>query len=376
MKNELNYNKVNDLVSLGYKILNILFIFIILTGVYFIIILLKELNVFPIIISILKIISPLFIGIVIAWLFDPIVTYLNGKGLRRIIGSSLCYMIFIGIIVLILNSLIPVLSTQTQELVSNTLPAVFDSAENLINNTFDALNSIENFDANSMKLELFGKLESFAANLTSSLPQTVVNILKSSFSGLGAFGIGLIIGFYLLLDFKSNSKKFYLLIPTKYRKETHKLFERINEPLKRFIQGSLIDMLIIFIISAIGFSILGLKAPLLFALFCAITNVIPYAGPYIGGAPAIIVGLTQGTSVGIAIFIFIVVVQLIEGNLIQPYIMSKTTKLNPVLIIVSLLLFGKFFGIIGMVLSTPFLGVLKELISYFDGKYKFLNYKE
>ena len=376
MKKDLNVGKLNDLINLSHNILKILYAFIIIVGVYAGIMLLKELKLFPFFLSVLKILSPLFIGIFIAWLFDPIVTYFNKRGIRRGLGSLVCYVIFIGILVIVVNSLVPVLSNQTQELVSNTLPAVFDSAEKFINSTFDQLNNIQNFDANSMKLELFSKLEIFATNLTSSLPEILVNFIKACFSGLGVFLVGLIVGFYLLLDFDKNAKKLYLLIPNKYRKDAKKLVERINVPLKKFIQGSLIDMLIIFVICSIGFSLIGLKSPLLFALFCAITNVIPYAGPYIGGAPAVIVGLTQGTSIGIAILIFIIVIQAIEGNLIQPYIMSKTTKLNPVVIILSLLVFGKFFGIIGMVVSTPILGVLKELINYFDEKYDFLNFRE
>ena len=131
----------------------------------------------------------------------------------------------------------------------------------------------------------------------------------------------------------------------------------------------------IFIINAIGFSIIGLKAPLLFALFCAVTNIIPYVGPYIGGVPAVIIGLTQSTSIGIIVLIFIVIVQALEGNLLQPLIMSKTTKLSPVIIILGLIVFEYFFGIWGMVLSTPILGALKELINFFDEKYDFLNFK-
>lgn len=227
-----------------------------------------------------------------------------------------------------------------------------------------------------MKLEVFDKIEAFTTNITSSLPEILVNVIKASFSGLGVFMIGLVIGFYLLLDFDKNSRNLYLLLPVKYRKETKELLDRVNIPLRRFINGALLDMLLIFVVSAIGFPIIGLKAPLLFALFCAITNVIPYAGPYIGGAPAVAVGLTQGLPIGIAVGIFIVAVQTIDGNFTQPLIMSKTTRLSPVTIILGLLLFGHFFGIVGMVASTPILGVLKEIITYYDSKYEFLNFKD
>ena len=373
---ELNYNKLNDLVTLSHNVLKILFILLIIIGAYFIVRLIKEVQILPFILTILGLLSPLFIGVIIAWLFDPFVTYLNKKGIRRGLGAAICYALFLGIIVLILTALIPLLSEQINDFVTTTIPALFSSAREFIDNFFNSLNNIENFDAFAMRDEIFNKLENIATNLTSSLPDLLVSIVTSLFSGIGVFGIGLIIGFYLLLDFDKNTDTLFGLIPKKYRSETKKCLNAVNKPLKRFVNGALIDCSVIFVVTAIGFSIIGLKAPLLFAVFCAITNVIPYAGPYIGGAPAVIVGLTQSPAVGIAVLIFIVVVQAIEGNLLQPFIMSKTTKLNPVTIILGLLIFGYFFGIVGMILSTPIIGAVKELVNFFDEKYDFLNFEK
>ncbi len=373
---ELNYTKINDLVSLSHNVLRILFILLIIIGVYCLIRLIKEVQILPFVLTVLGLLSPLFIGIVVAWLFDPFVTYLNKKGIRRGLGAAICYAIFLGIIVLILTALIPLLSEQVNDFVTTTVPALFTSVREFIDNFFNSLNNIENFDAFAMRDEIFNKLESIATNLTSSLPDLLVSIVTSLFSGIGVFAVGLIIGFYLLLDFDKNTDTLFSLVPKKYRSETKKCLNAVNKPLKRFVNGALIDCSIIFVVTTIGFSIIGLKAPLLFAVFCAITNVIPYAGPYIGGAPAVLVGLTQSPTIGIAVLIFIVVVQAVEGNLLQPFIMSKTTKLNPVTIILGLLVFGYFFGILGMILSTPIIGAIKELINFFDEKYDFLNFEK
>lgn len=373
---ELNVGKLNELIKLGHNILQILMVFLIIIGLYAVIIILKEVKILPFIFSLLRIISPLFIGLVIAWLFDPIVTYLNKKGLKRGIGAAICYVVFLGVILIIVGSLIPVLSDQTNEFVTNTIPSLYDTSKKWINDIFENFNNVESFDANAMKNELFLKLEKFVTNLTSSLPEILVNVVKSLFSGVGVFGISLIIGFYLLLDFDKNAEIMYSLIPKIYRNEVKKGLTAINKPLKKFVNGALIDCTVIFVITAVGFSIIGLKSPLLFALFCAVTNVIPFAGPYIGGFPAVLVGLTQSTTIGIAILIFIVVVQTLEGNLLQPLIMSKATKLSPVTIILGLLVFGHFFGIVGMVLSTPIIGAIKELVNFLDEKYDFLNFNE
>lgn len=370
---ELDIGKINSLVLLGNKVFQILLVMLIVAGVYIGIKVLKELQIFPFILTILKLLLPLFIGLFIAWLLDPIVSKLKEKGIRRGFGTAICYIVFLGIVFLIVNALIPLLSEQINEFVSNTIPGVYDACRNWINNIFDKFNGIENFDSNGMKLELFAKLESIATNLTSSLPAILVTFVTNLFSGVGTFAIGMIIGFYILLDFDKHVKLIYSLVPNHLQKDAYTLVKVVDEPLKRFVIGAIIDCSVVFIISFIGFAIIGLKAPLLFGLFCGITNVIPYAGPYIGGAPAVLVAFSQGTPTGIAVLIFIAVVQALEGNLFQPLIMSKTTKLSPITIILGLLVFGHFFGIIGMVLATPIIGAVKGIILFFDSKYNFLR---
>lgn len=370
----INIRKLNELINLSNLVVKILIMFLIVAGIYAGIIVLKEIKVLSFLFSVLKIISPLFIGLIIAWLLDPIVTYLNKKGLKRIFGSLICYVVMFLLIILILGSLIPVLYDQINDFVTLTLPSMFETTKNLINDFFNNFKNIEGFDVMSMKNEVFKKLEVYTTSLTSSLPAILVNIVKNLFSFIGVLAVGLVIGFFLLLNMDETVKNIYMLFPVKYRTEAKNLFTALNRPLKRFVNGALLDCSLIFIVNAIGFSIIGLKAPLLFALFCGITNVIPYVGPYIGGAPAVIVGLTQNTTTGIVVLIFIAIVQCLEGNLLQPIIMSKTTKLSPIVIILGLLVFGHFFGIWGMVLSTPILGAIKELINYFDLKYGFLNF--
>jgi len=194
-------------------------------------------------------------------------------------------------------------------------------------------------------------------------------------SSIGTFIIGMVIGFYLLLSCDNLSTSIIDFIPRRFRKNVKKLTRNINQALRNYVNGALIDALVVFLVSSTAFAIIGLKAPLLFGLFCGMMNVIPYAGPYIGGTPAVIVGFSQGIGVGIAILISIIIIQMVEGNVLQTLIISKTTKLNPVVIIIGLLIFGHFFGIIGMLLSTPIISVIKVIITYFDDKYDILNFE-
>ena len=127
-------------------------------------------------------------------------------------------------------------------------------------------------------------------------------------------------------------------------------------------------MVLVFITQSIGLTIAGLEAPILFALFCAVTDIIPYFGPYIGGIPAVIVGFTMSPITGICVLISIIIVQLLENNFYQPLIMGHTMKLHPVTIMLGLLIFGHFFGIIGMIVATPVIAAGKVIFTYLDEK--------
>ncbi len=368
-KEELDVEKLNDTISLLDKILKIAYIFIILMAVFLIIKVCQELNLKSIILVILKTLSPLFIGLFLAWLFAPIVKKMNKKGIKRSIGTMIVYVIFLGFLAILICSIIPVLSDQINDFVS-MLPSIFDSIKEWMNKVFDNLNNIDGLDAMAFKNKLFEKIELYGGSLTTSLPEISVNAVRTFFSGIGSFVVGLIIGFYLLIGFDNAGELLITLLPKKFQKDARELGNEMNNSLRKFVNGAILDSIFVFIITSIAFGIVGLKAPLLFGLFCAITNVIPYAGPYIGGIPAVIVGFSQSILIGILTLISIVVIQFLEGNFLQPVIMSKTTKLHPVTIMVGLLIFGHFFGIIGMLISTPVIAVCKSVLMFFLEKFE------
>ena len=370
-KEELNIKKLNEVIDSSNFILKVAIILLIIVGVYASIKLLGILNIMPFITTLLTIISPLFIGLVIAWLFDPLVSKLQKKGVRRGLGTAIVYFVFIGIIIIILYSIIPLLSDQLTDF-AKTIPNIMSSIQGWIDNVFENFANIEGFDADGTKLQVMAKIQEFGTNMAQNLPEITVNIVTSFFSFMGTFLIGLIIGFYFLVGFE-NVHAVLSFIPKKIRKDTLLLLDDVNESLRNFVRGAVIDSTLIFVIQSILFWITGLKAPLLFGLFCGITNVIPYAGPYIGGIPAVIVAFSQGTSTGIFTLIAVVSVQFIEGNFLQPIIMSKSTKLHPVTIMLGLIVFGYFFGVLGMVISTPVIAAAKTVFMYFDNKYDFFR---
>ena len=365
-------NKINDVLTLSNKILKIVYILLVILGVYIAIIVCKELSIKKTILTILKILFPLFIGIFVAWLFDPFVTFLQIKGLKRSVGTFITYVLFIGTLLIIVGAIVPILSEQINEFVK-MIPSTFDTIKVWCDNLFERINNINIVDAVAIKNELFKKIEEIGIGLTNSLPDMLVSSVKTLFSSLGTFIVGLIIGFYLLLTFNNANDLLITLLPKKIQVDARDLVNEVNTSLRKFIEGAIADCSLVFVVTSLAFYIVGLRAPLLFGLFCGITNIIPYAGPYIGGAPAVIVGFSQSPLIGILTLVSVFVVQFLEGNFLQPLIMSKTTKLHPVTIMLGLLIFGHFFGIIGMVISTPVIAAFKATFMFFNDKFGILN---
>ena len=372
MNKNIDKNGVNDIISISKKILKIFYVFLIVIGIYVLLKIVKGIGMLDIIINLLKILSPLFIGIVIAWLLNPFVKWLEKKNVRRGIGVTFSYVIMLACIFLIVKAIIPLLYNQTIELVGN-FPNIFQSLKDWFSGILSNFNS-NMINIDNVEKTLLLRLDEISGNLSTSIPTFIINSVTSIASSIGTFVIGLVIGFYLLLSYDNLENTIFDIIPKKFRKGSKELGTKVNLSLRNYVNGALIDSCVVFLVSTIAFALIGLKSPILFGLFCGLTNVIPYAGPYIGGAPAVIVAFSQSVGIGIAVLIAIIIIQIIEGNVLQTLIISKTTKLNPVIIIIGLLVFGHFFGILGMLLSTPIIGVCKVIITYFDEKYDLLNF--
>lgn len=368
---EIDIKKINEVTDLSSKVLKVLYLLLIVAALYVAIRVFKETKLLDVLFTILKIAIPLFIGLLVAWLFDPFVRWLEGHKIKRTLGAVITYLIIFLVIFLVLVTLIPLLTDQVKEFIK-IAPSVFDSIKTFCVDLLNHLNGT-GVNVNDIKNQFFDNFEGIVTGITQTLPTTIINFVSGLFSGIGTFVLGMIIGFFLIVSF-DNSSALFNFIPKNIRKTSIELFNNINYSLRRYVKGAIIDCSVIFILTSIGLWLIGLKAPALFGFFCGLTNIIPYAGPYIGGAPAAIVGFTQSPTIGILTICVIAVIQFLEGNFLQPLIMSKTTKLHPVSIMLGLLVFGYFFGIVGMLLSTPILAVLKTVFQFFDKKYGLLNY--
>lgn len=370
---KLDVTKLNNVLGTGSNILKILYVVLVILLVYIAVLVIKEFKIIPIFFKILSVISPLFIGMIIAWLLNPLVNKLTSRGLNRTVSVILIFSLLIIFLYLFTLAMLPALSNQIKDIVS-TIPSILSDIKVWIENFFDKISdlSLENLD--NVKEQFFVSIENIATGIQTDLPQKAISFVSSLISGVGTILLSFVVGFYMLFNFDQVSKTFLNLIPKKYKGEVQDLLHQISEVVYDYVKGTLVLSLMLMIISFLGFSIIGLKAPLLIALVCAITNLIPYIGPYMGAAVAGLVGFTQSNVIGILTLVFILITQTLEGNFLTPLFMGKKMNLHPVTILVSLLVFGYFFGIIGMIIATPLAALLKIIFVFFNKKFNFFEY--
>lgn len=369
---KIDISSLNEILSFGRKLIKILYIVMMVGAILLGIYLLKELKILVFLKEMLIVISPVFIGLLIAWLCDPIVKFLQNKKMPRFVGCIIVYLGLLGLIFMILYLFLPTFVSQIGDFVA-TIPDILADLKVFGNKFFDTF-ATDGIDVKAIQTQVYTTIEDIALGLTTNLPNTIINITKSIISSSVNFVLGLMIGFYMLFDFDKINNTVLNHMPVTWKDNYIELTTRINTSLRNYVQGVFLVMFLVFITQSVGLTLAGLEAPLLFALFCAVTDIIPYFGPYIGAIPAVLVGFTISPTVGVFCIVSIVVVQLLENNFYQPLIMGHTMQLHPVIIIISLLLFQHFFGIIGMVVATPVVACLKVIFMFIDEKIHFMNY--
>ena len=364
---EIDIGSLNDILSTGRKLINIGYIMaiiaLVLLGTY----LVKEWHALRFVGEFFIVISPIFIGLIIAWLLDPLVKWLQGKKIPRIGACIIVYLLFLALLFLILALLVPAMGSQIKDFVSG-LPSLIQDFQHYVSGFTKNLSHTFDYDFSNIKDALYQAIEEFGINLSTRLPNMAIGLVSSVVSGGVSFFLGLMIGFYMLFDFDKLNRTFISWLPRRWRKGASELCVRLNESLRSYVQGLLLVMTLVFITQGIGLTLSGIKAPLVFAFFCALTDIIPYFGPYIGAIPIVLVGFTMDPIVGICCVISIIVVQLLENNFYQPLIMGHTMKLHPVTIMLGLLIFQHFFGIIGMIVATPVIAAGKIILTFINEK--------
>ncbi len=165
--------------------------------------------------------------------------------------------------------------------------------------------------------------------------------------------------FYLLMEEKNVYAFIQNLLPFSQREKATQITDKINDKMGNWLRGQLILMIIVGLADGIGLAILGVPYALLLGLWAGFTELFPYLGPWIGGAPGVVIAFaTLGWVKGLIAFAIYMVVQQLESQFLVPKIMGKALGLSPVTIIFALLIGGKLLGLVGLLIAIPVTAIL------------------
>lgn len=358
-----------------------------------------------------EIISPIIIGFVIAYLSNPIVMILEKYlfrwikrfSTRRLISSLITLILLISFIVFIITMLIPSVISTLDSFWDTYIVNYESSLRSLaarINSIMDGfafLDTTQRVDPDALvswvrenmpwidsvvsgdlSVILPNPSDADDSNQTITLSElftseSIITIFGYAFSlgtsvinGIKNVFLGLFIAVYMLLSkekCKAMGRRFLnsFLSPRSAR-SVIRFGKLLDRSFGGFIEGQLLDAIVVGIISYIVFNVFGIPIPHLLATIIAVTNVIPILGPFIGGVPAAILVLLTEPEKTILFILLIIVIQQIDGNIICPKIIGDKINISSLATIIAIVVMGGLFGIFGMLIGVPVFAVILNLI--------------
>ena len=308
---------------------------------------------------------PIMISGFLYFLLNPFVGYLQRLKLPRILAIVVIYLVIIGLIALVIGNLIPMISKQITAFV-NDVPRYYNQTLLFL----DQLSESDQFKW--VMTQDYFSVNNVVENLkdwAATLPNTITNSISSIFGVVANIAVTIVtVPFLLFYMFKDGDKFPNLIskfIPSSYRNEGLKTLKETGETLAIYINGQVTVALFVGTLAFIGYVIIDLPYALVMALIVAITNIIPYVGPFLGGAPAVLIALFDSPTKALLVVVVITIAQQLEGNVLSPLILGKKLDTHPATIIILLLVAGNLAGILGMILAIPTYAVSKTIILNF-----------
>ncbi|MBQ8380174.1 MAG: AI-2E family transporter [Clostridia bacterium] len=320
---------------------------------------LKEVGVIDKLLEVLAALTPLYVGIVICWISNPLANKLRKLGLNKGVAAVISLIIIFAIMILALSYIIPIVGNQITDLIKD-LPSLYTSAVNKINL----------FLNNSLGLEYqisasLGDL-SFISNYIGEILTYSIDTVQVAGSILISFVTSIMITFFMVKDVDRMKNSFIVFLSKKGKgSQNYKMLLEMDGIINSYVRGLLLDSIIVGIMTTIVCMVLKLEYAIIFGILITFLNLIPYIGAVISYTITSIYAFTVGGPIlAIITFIASFIIQLIDANILQPNIIGKSVKLHPVAVICGLLVFERIFGVLGMILAMPLLAIGKIFLKY------------
>jgi predicted PurR-regulated permease PerM len=316
-------------------------------------------------------IRPFVVGLLIAYLLDPLVERFARLGIRRSLAVLLVYLIVIGVVGLALAIAIPPLVHQIATF-ADELPVILKQ----IQYQLDHINEL--YDRFGLPSELRTVADAAVAaaldavhHLDISFLQPLVNSAASFVTSIFGYLILPAWLFFVLKDRPKLRDSLDGALPASWRPDTWAIVGIVHEVFGKWLRGQIILGGVVGIGSFIGLTVLGFlvdpifgRFAVLLAIIAGLGELIPIIGPIISAVPAVLLGLTAGPAAALAALLLYLAIQLVENNLLVPKIQSDAIDLHPSMVITALVIGGAIFGLLGAILALPVTAGLRDVFKY------------
>lgn len=324
----------------------------------------------PLFVVLSTVTPPVILAFIAFYLLNPVVNLLEKVRIKRLWGIIIIIIAFTGAVTGLLMLTIPTIEQQIKDLIAN-FPVYIEKINE----------SVHQYVSNSFFETYYNEARDWVEANLGDIPGTIMNSFGDAIDGIASFAstvttivVSLItfpfVLFFLLKDGERFKTYFLSLFPKKFRNDMANILHNMDTQVGSYIQGQIFVALCIGVLLLIGYLIIGLEYAIVLAIVAAVTSVVPYLGPVIAITPAIIIALVTSPWMLLKLSIVWAVVQFSEGHFISPNVMGKTMQIHPLTIMFVLLIAGKLFGIVGVILGIPGYAIAKVLVQYFFTKFK------
>ena len=315
-----------------------------------------------------NILTPFILAAFFTYLLSPLVSKIQGYGYRRWVAVALFAVIFIIALSVALAIIIPALIDEINKLTANWAP-YYDyvygyviKIKGKVETTFPIIKEY------GLTETAIIKINSFLSSEIQRVPQYIMNIF-SLFSIV--FLIPLLV-LFMLVGGGKTVKAIVELVPSKYVETILSVIYEMDSVLGKFIRGQMIEAMFVGTLSFAALAAIGVNYALLIGITAGLANMIPYMGPAIGLILAAVIGLVQFQSAAILIKIIpaFIVIQFLDNNLVQPFVVGQNVNLGPVTMIFAMLAGAQVFGFLGIVFAVPVAAIIKTIFFMLVKKYK------
>ena len=301
----------------------------------------------------------LITGVIVAYLFTPLCNILERK-VSRVWAIAGIVLTLAALLIVIALFFLPRMANEVMELVER-FPALMASVRDALNNIQESMERMGIPDGvqSSLNEYLLTFQKKAMHYIAGFLDRSIVGV-----SSLPSLFMGFVAGLYFLKDREYFAGKLTHLIPVHSRRTVMMVASQINHILHCFIRGEASTAVVVGILATIAYLIIGLPYAFFLGFLAALFEVIPYFGPWIGAAPAVVLAFLAGPDKCLWTIFAAVLIQQLENILISPRIMGSVVNLHPVAVILSLWVGGQFFGIAGMFFAVPVVLILRVILKY------------